>query len=110
MFLCKELKYQTVTSGGVAHLIHWTMMTDGTFHFSPSQVMTADQYDVVSHYYQQDYDQYEEGDDTTPAPVTEAVVPYDPYDDVFSVSGYDLPAYGSEVYDTQNLSYNIVNY
>ena len=95
------LKHLTV-SGGIPHVIHWTMLSDGRFEFSPSLVMSSEQYD---HYHQDNHHQ----DTTTLAPVTESV-PYDPYDEMFAVSGYDLPAYGNEVYDSQNSSYNIVKY
>ena len=42
-------------------------------------------------------------------PMTEDV-PYDPYDELFTVTGYDLPAFGNEVYDSEKSSYNIVRY
>merc|ERR1711997_496807 len=68
-------------SDGFPRVIHWTMLSDGRFEFSASQEMTSDQYDVLSHYYQ-------DGDTTTQPPVTESH-PYDPYDEMFAVSGYD---------------------
>ena len=107
-------------SAGLPHIIHWTMLSDGGFHFSPSQVVTDEEYEALAQYYdyhdyQYHYDYYqyeeeeEEGDDTAQVPMTEDL-PYDPYDELFTVSGYDLPAFENEVYDSENLSYNIVRY
>ena len=95
------LKHSTF-SGGLPRVIHWTMLSDGRFEFSASEEMTSDQYDVLSHHYQDPHT-------TTQPPVTESQ-PYDPYDEMFAVSGYDLPAYRSEVYDSHNSSYNIVKF
>ena len=72
----------------------------------------AQYYDYHDYQYHYDYYQYEEeeaGDDTAQVPMTEDL-PYDPYDELFTVSGYDLPAFENEVYDSENLSYNIVRY
>jgi len=106
-------------SGGLTHIIHWTMLSDGGFLFSPSQLLTDQQYGALAQYYdyhdyQYHYDYYqyeeeEEEDDTAQVPMTEDL-PYDPYDELFTVSGYDLPAFENEVYDSENLSYNIVRY
>ena len=94
------------------------MLSDGGFLFSPSQLVTDLQYGALAQYddyhdYQYDYDYYqyddEEEDDTAELPITEDL-PYDPYDELFTASGYDLPAFGNEVYDSENSSYNIVRY
>ena len=96
------------------------MLSDGGFLFSPSQLVTEEQYDWLAqyedyhdyqyHYAQYDYYQYddEEEDDSAQVPITEDL-PYDPYDELFT-SGYDLPAFGNEVYDSEISSYNIVRY
>ena len=117
MFRHSNLLKQQFASGGLPHIIHWTMLSDGGFLFSPSQVVTDEQYGLLAQYYdyhdyQYDYDYYqyhEEEDDSAKVPMTEDV-PYDPYDELFTVTGYDLPAFGNEVYDSEKSSYNIVRY
>merc|ERR1712018_558270 len=44
---------------GLPNIIHWTMLSDGSFQFSPEQVITSDQYEVLSKYYYQDYNQHD---------------------------------------------------
>ena len=94
------------------------MLRDGGFLFSPSQVVTEEQYSALAQYqefqdYQYDYDYYQYHDedqaDSAQLPLTEDRS-YDPYDELFTVTGYDLPAFGNEVYDSENSSYNIVRF
>ena len=92
-------------------MIDWKMAEDGTFQFSYPQPQFS-----PGNYYYLDYvaqdvtseDTHDDDDDV------EYVVESDPYDDVFSVNGHDLPAYSSEVYDSQinNTNYyeNIVKF
>ena len=44
-------------SAGLPHIIHWTMLSDGGFHFSPSQVVTDEEYEALAQYY--DYHDYQ---------------------------------------------------
>ena len=81
------------------------MVTDEQY-----EALAAQYYDYHDYQYDYDYYQYhEEEDDSAKVPMTEDV-PYDPYDELFTVTGYDLPAFGNEVYDSEKSSYNIVRY
>ena len=98
-------------SEGLPHIIHWRMLRDGGFLFSPSQVVTEEQYSALAQYQEyQDYQYHDEDQaDSAQLPLTEDRS-YDPYDELFTVTGYDLPAFGNEVYDSENSSYNIVRF
>ena len=81
------------------------MSDDGTFQFSDPQPQFS-----PGNYYYLDYvaQDVSTKDETGDGDEVEYVVENDPYDDVFSINGYDLPAYSSEVYDSQinNTNYN----
>ena len=104
------------------------MLRDGEFLFSPSHLMTEEQWATLAQYeedpdYQYNYDYYQYHDDEEEEEKVEVEVEndsaqlpltednsYDPYDELFTVTGYDLPAFGNEVYDSENSSYNIVRF
>jgi len=107
-------------SEGVPYIIDWMMMNDGSFQFThPQPQWLANDYYHNSgllqqqdnhHHYKHLLQDADAAGAAAPTAVAndaaldnefEVVKEIDPYDQVFSINGNDLPAYSNEVFDAQ---------